>query len=59
MVGGLSGLAGRNFPTSLHSALGHCLQGGGGDDREPRWFVSMVGRVFWSQGVSGERVLWF
>ena len=28
---GVSGLAVQSFPTSLHSALGLCLQGGGDD----------------------------
>ena len=34
---GVSGLAGRSFPTSLCSALGHCLHGGRGDDKESWW----------------------
>ena len=52
--GVVSGLAGRSFPTSLHVALGGCLQGGG-DDKKSRWLtlavsVSTMDGGFWSQG---------
>ena len=41
-VGGVSGLAGQSFPTSLCLALGHCLQGGGGDNMESGWVTLAV-----------------
>ena len=41
-VGGARGLAGQSFPISLDVALGHCLQGGGGEDKEPRWVTLAI-----------------